>query len=327
MIRKVLGVIVCLLGLASAFQSVSAQGMRLDVTGTVYDSAATMITLTPHGMQGPYQFAVDYVKATSSAGGSSAPDGSLGTYSTFTEYNLGIIAYSVTDGLGNTATTRVHIQRVGTVEILSQTARVVAVPENVQAVPTAMPTNSNGCILWGKNLAVSANTVQVTTGCLNIRSGPDTGTGIIGKAADGSLFTWLDVSDDGKWYNVRTESGLTGWVSAAYSLRNMQGAQPEVSTPVCNPALPPQLQVGQKGEVVVDGFGSLRIRDDVQGGEIDRLPEGQEFTVLAGPVNRPSQAFGCAAWFQIDPDDPNEPSGWIVESGEGRYFASPLAAG
>jgi cell wall-associated NlpC family hydrolase len=89
---------------------------------------------------------------------------------------------------------------------------------------------SNGQVGWvsGKYLSLSGDTnsggntespstgksATVTASALNIRSGPSTSNGIVGKAYKGNTVQILDSSNG--WYKVKLSNGTIGWASAQY---------------------------------------------------------------------------------------------------------------
>ena len=62
---------------------------------------------------------------------------------------------------------------------------------------------------------VSARAVMVTTGLLNIRSGPGLYKPCIGKLYRGTMLTIMRTS--GGWYYVMTPDGVSGWVMSQYT--------------------------------------------------------------------------------------------------------------
>lgn len=57
---------------------------------------------------------------------------------------------------------------------------------------------------------------EVTAHRLNFRKGPSTDDDIISTLIDGDVVTFIEKSEDGKWYKIRNEKGVEGWVACRY---------------------------------------------------------------------------------------------------------------
>lgn len=81
-------------------------------------------------------------------------------------------------------------------------------------------------------VAVSAETGYVNCDVLNVRVSPNTNSDIVTKLRDGNSFDII-YTDNG-WYNIRMNSGVTGFVSAAYVEKG--GAEASVGAKIADTA-------------------------------------------------------------------------------------------
>lgn len=72
--------------------------------------------------------------------------------------------------------------------------------------------------------------VRVTATTLNLRSGPGTANPVVVQLPHGMRVDRLGVSPDGKWAQVRTPEGRTGWVSADHVVVD-DGIDPDAPRP------------------------------------------------------------------------------------------------
>ncbi len=72
---------------------------------------------------------------------------------------------------------------------------------------------------------------------LNVRQGPSTQYEVVGKFLQDDVIEQLDVDEGGKWFKVRSQEGLVGWVYASYLLATEapENPDPEPDPPTPDP--------------------------------------------------------------------------------------------
>ena len=79
---------------------------------------------------------------------------------------------------------------------------------------------------------------------LNVRSGPSTGNGSVGRLVEGDVIRNLgcQMSGSTRWCQIETRNGLTGWVAGRYLHESVAQQQPQRPTtrPPAQPPTPPQ---------------------------------------------------------------------------------------
>ncbi len=70
--------------------------------------------------------------------------------------------------------------------------------------------------MWDDAVIPGAPTAIVTTGNLNIRTGPGASFATITSVPYGTTLTLVGRNADGTWVKVRTSSGQEGWANASY---------------------------------------------------------------------------------------------------------------
>ena len=83
--------------------------------------------------------------------------------------------------------------------------------KELELIPEVVP-NSNKVNLQPKIF----KQIVVKCNVLNIRKRSDIGSTVIGKLKKNDIISV--VSSKGRWYNIRTNEGLTGWISAKYAI-------------------------------------------------------------------------------------------------------------
>lgn len=87
----------------------------------------------------------------------------------------------------------------------------------------------------GTVVVAGSSTASVTTGALNVRSGPGVGYSISSTVYLGQVVTLLARNSDSSWVKVQTVTGLQGWVSTAYIQTAITiSSLPEIATPSLN---------------------------------------------------------------------------------------------
>lgn len=108
-------------------------------------------------------------------------------------------------------------------EVLEPTAAVVAAPAPTEAVeprqptPVVEPTEAAPVVKPTQPPPDAAPTVQPPTvlARANIRRQPSADVdNVVGQALEGDPITLTGKNEDGTWYQVKTASGLDGWISA-----------------------------------------------------------------------------------------------------------------
>jgi uncharacterized protein YgiM (DUF1202 family) len=121
--------------------------------------------------------------------------------------------------------------------------------------------------------APAPSTAVVTTGALNVRSGPGIGYGVVTVVRQGNVVTLIGRNSVSSWAQVRLAGGQVGWVNAAL-------IQPNValtSLPVTETAAPPAAGTG----TVATGALNLRSGPAVNYAIVTTLQYGQTVTLLA----------------------------------------------
>lgn len=104
------------------------------------------------------------------------------------------------------------------------------------------------------------NSSYVSTGRLNIRSGPGISYGIIATITQGDTVTLLGRNADASWLEVRLTNNQQGWARSRYIVPNVPiGNLPITSPTVPNPAPSSPLYPGQTTYVVQPGDNLFRI--------------------------------------------------------------------
>jgi uncharacterized protein YgiM (DUF1202 family) len=98
---------------------------------------------------------------------------------------------------------------------LPLTDQVVAPPASAQPV-VVLP--SGGAV---QQTTTTSPTATVTTGALNVRSGPGIGYDVVGVAYQDDTLTLVGRNTDVSWIQVQLASGIVGWVGNYYIRPNM----------------------------------------------------------------------------------------------------------
>ncbi len=130
----------------------------------------------------------------------------------------------------------------------------------------------------------------VTDGAVNLRTAPSTDAGVILQVPAGQVLSVLGQNPAGDWYNVRLDSGETGWMLAELLIRNVGAIQAVYeSTP-----LPPQRygELGRSGKVLAPAGSNMRAAPDVSFPLVMTVPDGAKVTLLARSPYSP--------WVKVD---------------------------
>jgi uncharacterized protein YgiM (DUF1202 family) len=130
----------------------------------------------------------------------------------------------------------------------------------------------------------------VTAGAVNLRASPSTDAGVILQVPAGQVLSVLGQNPAGDWYNVRLDSGETGWMLAELLIRNLGAIQAVYeSTP-----LPPQRygELGRVGKVLAPAGSNMRSAPDISFSLVMTVPDGARVTLLARSPYSP--------WVKVD---------------------------
>ncbi len=142
-------------------------------------------------------------------------------------------------------------------------------------------------------------TATISTGRLNVRSGPGVGNSILTQVSDGETYSAIGRNDTGNWVQI-SGSGFTGWVSAAYvTLSGAVSDLPVAAGSSGSPAPAGSLLFAQSN-------ASLRIRRyaTTDSPRLDALEPGERAQV----IGRTSDS----SWLQIRKDSGLE--GWVFSN-------------
>ncbi len=134
----------------------------------------------------------------------------------------------------------------------------------------------------------------VTTGALNVRSGPGVAYSVVTVVGQGQQVALLGRTGDSSWVKVQTGSGATGWVNASLVKANV----PISSLPVAG--------AGAPAAVATVTTGALNVRQgpDVQYGVVAVIYQGQSVSLIGRVVNN--------SWVQVRLG--NGVTGWVNAS-------------
>ncbi len=140
----------------------------------------------------------------------------------------------------------------------------------------------------------------VTQGAVNMRSNPNTSSGVIVQVPSGEILSILGRTLDGEWYNVRRLSGETGWMSADLLLRNIDAIEVVYeATPV-----PPQRygELGTRGRVLAANGVNLRVGPDIVFPAIVTVPTEATVNLIARSPYSPwvkVEVSGIEGWVAL----------------------------
>lgn len=110
--------------------------------------------------------------------------------------------------------------------------------------------------LFDRPIILPQSGTVTTLGAVNLRTEPNTGSGVIVQVQGGELLSVLGSSTDGAWLHVRRQTGETGWMLGELLGRNL-GA---INARYFLTPLPPQ-RLGELGRTArVLGTGSINVR-------------------------------------------------------------------
>lgn len=139
-----------------------------------------------------------------------------------------------------------------------------------------------------------AATASVTTGALNVRSGPGLGYNVLGQVYLGQTVTLNGRNSEATWVKVTTGTGLQGWVSAALIQANVAiSTLPVVNAPTLNSVA-----------MVNTGMANVRSGPGLEYTAVTRIGYGTTVTL----VGRNS----VSNWIKVQLS--NGTQGWVHES-------------
>lgn len=184
-------------------------------------------------------------------------------------------------------------------------------PQPDPPTPTPVPV-VGGILTVGEPARITA------AGGLNIRQAPSTAGVLVTRLGFGQRLSVLEgpVSADGYiWWKLDDGQGNVGWAAQGDGAEEWLSAQIGAAQPVNRSP-----RVGDRVRVTMDAGQLLTVRT-VPGTDAvvaTQVPNGSEFTVLAGP-----QSANGYFWFQIRSDD-GRVEGWAADGSDGKRWLSPL---
>lgn len=141
---------------------------------------------------------------------------------------------------------------------------------------------------------VNAQYAPVSVGVANLRKGPGTNYGLVGKLSQGQTVRLLGRSSD--WYNVETKSGKTGWLHSELV---------DVASKVSNNLKTIAVQSNQskvRVATTTDSKVNLRGGPSTQHGVLAQLPEGVKLEVVGQQEGwvKVATAKGTIGWVTDD---------------------------
>src|SRR5260221_5546275 len=176
-------------------------------------------------------------------------------------------------------------------------------------------------------------TARVTPGEANaLRSGPSLTATSIGRIPGGAVFMVVEgptCADQTAWWKVEF-NGQSGWTAEGKGSEYWLEPLPdEDATPTVNPTATPngptscpgfaplRLKTGGKGRVLPGTSIRIRSQPSTNSEILTDMTEGQQFTVLEGPV-----CEGDSAWWKVQYQDA---VGWTAEGKGNSYWTEPVA--
>ena len=125
---------------------------------------------------------------------------------------------------------------------------------NASYLTTSVPVSSLPIVDGSSGTGTA--TAVVTTGALNVRSGPGTQYGTVTVVYQGNQLTLIGRNSDGSWVKVRTANGTEGWVNATLIQTNV----PISNLPVVDGSTSPGQPVQPIAYNAVVTTGALNVR-------------------------------------------------------------------
>lgn len=184
-------------------------------------------------------------------------------------------------------------------------------PQPDLPTPTPVPV-VGGTLTVGQAARVSA------PGGLNIRQAPSTAGVLVTRLGFGQRLSVLEgpISADGYiWWKVDDGQGNVGWGAQGNESEEWLSDQVGDAQPVNRSP-----RVGDRVRVTMEQGQLLTVRTVPGTSAVvaTQVPNGSEFTVLAGP-----QSANGYFWFQIRSDD-GRVEGWAADGSDGTRWLSPL---
>jgi uncharacterized protein YgiM (DUF1202 family) len=150
---------------------------------------------------------------------------------------------------------------------------------------------------------------QVNVARLNMRASPSISAQIVGRLSQGVVVQIRSISDDGRWYQVTTSDGLSGWLSAIYLSTTTDATTPATVVNAAQSATTqttaPPVQSFPEGAAVAT---TTPARMNVRGGPGTNYP-----VVASAPAGSRYEIIGlnpARDWYQIHMPNRQE-SAWI----------------
>lgn len=153
---------------------------------------------------------------------------------------------------------------------------------------------------------------QVNVARLNVRAAPSISAQIVGRLNQGAVVQIRSISDDGRWYQVTTSDGLSGWLSAIYLSTTTAATAPVTAVNAVQPAttqnIASPMQSFPEGAAVAT---TTPARMNVRSGPGTNYP-----VVASAPAGSRYEIIGlnpARDWYQIRVPNRQEPA-WIFAS-------------
>ena len=155
--------------------------------------------------------------------------------------------------------------------------------------------------MWDDAVIPGAPTAIVTTGNLNIRTGPGASFSTITSVPYGTTLTLVGRNADGTWVKVRTSSGQEGWANASYLTTSV----PVSSLPIVDGST----GTGTPTAVVTTGALNVRSGSGPSYSSVTVVYQGSPLTLIGRNAD--------SSWVKVR--TPNGTEGWVnatLDSGE-----------
>ncbi|MBE2224444.1 MAG: SH3 domain-containing protein [Anaerolineae bacterium] len=163
---------------------------------------------------------------------------------------------------------------------------------NAKYITTNYPIG-NLPVMWDDAVIPGAPTAIVTTGNLNIRTGPGASYAAVTSVPYGTTLTLLGRNADGTWVKVRTNSGQEGWVNANYLTTSV----PVSSLPIVDGST----GTGVATAVVNTGALNVRSGPGVSYSSVTVVYQGTQLTLIGRNAD--------GSWVKVR--TPNGTEGWV----------------
>ena len=177
---------------------------------------------------------------------------------------------------------RSNLVKMAVATLTATTLATTAIPASAKTTPLAIAAGP----------AAQVGEVTVTTETLNVRSGPSTGDGVIGKLTCGQKVQPTGKTTDGAWWRIDL-NGASGFIFAQYATEGGTCGSPAAAAPAPAAAAPaPAAEAG--GSVFTVSSATLNVRSGpgYSYSILGRLNQGQTINATGKTAD--------GAWLQFD---------------------------